>query len=133
MGPSLAVEMAATATEAASSASAEPREEAEGPGPAWDESQLRSYTFPTRPIPRLSQSDPRAEELIENEVGGGAAFEVGGGRDQVGRRGQRGVVVEGRDPLGCGQGPKRGWRGKQGEMELAGFMLVNRSYFEVGK
>lgn len=128
LGPSLAVEMAATATEAASSASGEPREEAEGPGPAWDESQLRSYTFPTRAIPRLSQSDPRAEELIENEVGGGAAFEGGGGRNLVGRRGQRRVVVEGRDPLGCGLGPKRGWRGKQGEMELAAFMLVNKLF-----
>eukprot|EP00069_Balaena_mysticetus_P013177 bmy_21980T0 len=59
--------MAATAAEVAASGSGEPREEVEAPGPAWDESQLRSYTFPTRPIPRLSQSDPRAEELIENE------------------------------------------------------------------
>lgn len=59
--------MAATAAEAAASGSGEPREEAEAPSPAWDESQLRSYSFPTRPIPRLSQSDPRAEELIENE------------------------------------------------------------------
>lgn len=67
------VEMAATAAEVAASGSGEAREEAEAPGPAWDESQLRSYSFPTRPIPRLSQSDPRAEELIENEVGGGAA------------------------------------------------------------
>lgn len=79
MGPSLAAEMAATAAEAAASGSGEPREEAEAPGPAWDESQLRSYTFPTRPIPRLSQSDPRAEELIENEVGGGAASKRGWG------------------------------------------------------
>lgn len=71
--------MAATATEVAASGSGEPREEAEAPGPAWDESQLRSYSFPTRPIPRLSQSDPRAEELIENEVGGGAASEGGVG------------------------------------------------------
>uniref|UniRef100_A0A9L0SC02 Hypoxia inducible factor 1 subunit alpha inhibitor n=1 Tax=Equus caballus TaxID=9796 RepID=A0A9L0SC02_HORSE len=59
--------MAATAAEAAASGSGEPREEAEALGPAWDESQLRSYSFPTRPIPRLSQGDPRAEELIENE------------------------------------------------------------------
>lgn len=65
--------MAATASEATASGSGESREEAETPGPAWDESQLRTYSFPTRPIPRLSQSDPRAEELIENEVGGGAA------------------------------------------------------------
>jgi hypothetical protein len=77
------VEMAATAAEVAASGSGEAREEAEAPGPAWDESQLRSYSFPTRPIPRLSQSDPRAEELIENEVGGGAAAEGGGGRDPV--------------------------------------------------
>lgn len=68
-------EMAATAAEVAASGSGAAREEAEAPGPAWDESQLRSYSFPTRPIPRLSQSDPRAEELIENEVGGGAAAE----------------------------------------------------------
>lgn len=78
VGPSLAAEMAATAAEVAASGSGEPREEAEAPGPAWDESQLRSYSFPTRPIPRLSHSDPRAEELIENEVGGGAASWVGG-------------------------------------------------------
>lgn len=64
-------EMAATAAEDTASGSGEPREEAGAPGPAWDESQLRSYSFPTRPIPRLSQSDPRAEELIENEVGAG--------------------------------------------------------------
>ncbi|KAL1788696.1 paired box protein Pax-2 isoform X5 [Sigmodon hispidus] len=59
--------MAATGAEDTASGSREPQEEAEAPGPAWDESQLRSYSFPTRPIPRLSQSDPRAEELIENE------------------------------------------------------------------
>ncbi|KAM9197300.1 hypoxia-inducible factor 1-alpha inhibitor isoform 2-T2 [Dugong dugon] len=58
---------AAAAAEVAASGSGGPREEAEASGPAWDESQLRSYSFPTRPIPRLSQSDPRAEELIENE------------------------------------------------------------------
>lgn len=34
----------------------------------WDESQLRKYTFPTRPIPRLSHTDPRADILISNEV-----------------------------------------------------------------
>lgn len=34
----------------------------------WDESQLRKYTFPTKPIPRLSHTDPRAEMLINNEV-----------------------------------------------------------------
>lgn len=85
--------MAATAAEAAASGSEEPREEAEALGPSWDESQLRSYSFPTRPIPRLSQSDPRAEELIENEVGGGAAFEGGGGRNQIGRS-QRRMAVE---------------------------------------
>ena len=89
MGQSVAKEMAATAAEAVASGSGEPREEAEAPGPAWDESQLRNYSFPTRPIPRLSQSDPRAEELIENEVGGGAPPEGGGGGDQVEKRGQR--------------------------------------------
>lgn len=94
MGPAPAAEMAATAAELAASGSGEPREEAEAPGPAWDESQLRSYSFPTRPIPRLSHSDPRAEELIENEVGGGAVSEQGGGRDQDGRRGQRRAVME---------------------------------------
>lgn len=34
----------------------------------WNESQLRQYTFPTRQIPRLSHTDPRAEVLINNEV-----------------------------------------------------------------
>jgi len=34
----------------------------------WNESQFRQYTFPTRPIPRLSHTDPRAEVLINNEV-----------------------------------------------------------------
>lgn len=34
----------------------------------WDESQLRKYSFPTKPIPRLSHTDPRAEMLINNEV-----------------------------------------------------------------
>uniref|UniRef100_A0A8C9WTL0 Hypoxia-inducible factor 1-alpha inhibitor n=1 Tax=Scleropages formosus TaxID=113540 RepID=A0A8C9WTL0_SCLFO len=33
----------------------------------WDESQLRKYPFQCRPIPRLSQNDPRAEILINNE------------------------------------------------------------------
>lgn len=36
--------------------------------PGWNESQLRQYTFPTRQIPRLSHTDPRAEILINNEV-----------------------------------------------------------------
>lgn len=87
-------EMAATAAEDAASGSGEPRDEAEAPGPAWDESQLRSYSFPTRPIPRLSQSDPRAEELIENEVGGGAA--AGGWRKgpRHGERGEPDPVVD---------------------------------------
>ncbi|RXM98599.1 Hypoxia-inducible factor 1-alpha inhibitor [Acipenser ruthenus] len=35
--------------------------------PGWSESQLRKYTFQTRPIPRLSHTDPRAEMLIDNE------------------------------------------------------------------
>lgn len=34
----------------------------------WDESQLRKYSFPTKTIPRLSHTDPRAEMLINNEV-----------------------------------------------------------------
>lgn len=34
----------------------------------WDESQLRKYSFPTKPIPRLSYTDPRADLLINNEV-----------------------------------------------------------------
>lgn len=34
----------------------------------WDESQLRKYSFATRPIPRLSHTDPRADMLINNEV-----------------------------------------------------------------
>lgn len=36
--------------------------------PGWNESQLRQYPFPTRQIPRLSHTDPRAEILINNEV-----------------------------------------------------------------
>eukprot|EP00069_Balaena_mysticetus_P009914 bmy_20415T0 len=59
--------MAATAVEAAASGSGEPREEAEAPSPARDESQLLSYNFPTQSILHLSQSNPGAEELIENE------------------------------------------------------------------
>ncbi|KAG3290087.1 HIF1AN-containing [Ictidomys tridecemlineatus] len=47
--------MAATAAEAAASGSGEPQEEAEALSPTWDESQLRTYSFPTRPIPPLSQ------------------------------------------------------------------------------
>lgn len=101
VGLSVATDMAATATEAAASGSEEPREEAEAPSLAWDESQLRSYSFPTRPIPRLSQSDPRAEELIENEVGGGAPSEGGGGRDLVERSQKRMVTQVGHWP-GCG-------------------------------
>lgn len=34
----------------------------------WDESQLRKYSFPTKPIPRMSHTDPRADILISNEV-----------------------------------------------------------------
>ncbi|XP_007897656.1 hypoxia-inducible factor 1-alpha inhibitor [Callorhinchus milii] len=33
----------------------------------WSEAQLRKYSFPTRPIPRMSHTDPRAEVLIDNE------------------------------------------------------------------
>lgn len=46
---------------------------AAGAGPGWSDSQFRRYSFETRPIPRLSHSDPRAEELIENEVRWAAA------------------------------------------------------------
>ncbi|XP_070981087.1 hypoxia-inducible factor 1-alpha inhibitor-like isoform X1 [Oncorhynchus clarkii lewisi] len=35
--------------------------------PIWKEYQLRKYPFQTRPIPRLSHTDPRAEMLINNE------------------------------------------------------------------
>ncbi|KAM9559673.1 hypoxia-inducible factor 1-alpha inhibitor-like isoform 1-T1 [Salvelinus alpinus] len=35
--------------------------------PIWSEYQLRKYPFQTRPIPRLSHTDPRAEMLINNE------------------------------------------------------------------
>ncbi|XP_073452690.1 hypoxia-inducible factor 1-alpha inhibitor [Aquarana catesbeiana] len=41
--------------------------EAEPRSPGWNESQLRSYQFQCRQIPRLQHSDPRAEELIDNE------------------------------------------------------------------
>ena len=34
----------------------------------WTDNQLRKYPFQTRPIPRLSHADPRAEMLIDNEV-----------------------------------------------------------------
>ncbi|KAM6184796.1 hypoxia-inducible factor 1-alpha inhibitor [Rhynchocyon petersi] len=82
----MAAAAAAAAAEGAASASAEPRDA--GPSsPSWDESQLRSYSFPTRPIPRLSQSDPRAEELIENEVGAGPRPEAG--RVRAGDTGRR--------------------------------------------
>lgn len=68
----LAVAAMATASSSASAASCQ-----EGPavaaGCGWSESQFRRYSFETRPIPRLSHSDPRAEELIENEVPWAAA------------------------------------------------------------
>uniref|UniRef100_F7BHG3 Hypoxia inducible factor 1 subunit alpha inhibitor n=1 Tax=Xenopus tropicalis TaxID=8364 RepID=F7BHG3_XENTR len=41
--------------------------EAELRCPGWSESQLRSYQFQTRQIPRLQHGDPRAEELIDKE------------------------------------------------------------------
>lgn len=53
---------AAAATAAAAAAFTDLRD------PGWNESQLRQYTFPTRQIPRLSHTDPRAEILINNEV-----------------------------------------------------------------
>uniref|UniRef100_A0A1A8GXL8 Hypoxia-inducible factor 1-alpha inhibitor n=1 Tax=Nothobranchius korthausae TaxID=1143690 RepID=A0A1A8GXL8_9TELE len=33
----------------------------------WDNSQLRTYPFTTKPIPRLSHTDPMAQKLIDNE------------------------------------------------------------------
>ncbi|XP_013890051.1 hypoxia-inducible factor 1-alpha inhibitor [Austrofundulus limnaeus] len=36
-------------------------------GRGWEDSQLRPYPFPSKPIPRLSHTDPRAEMLINNE------------------------------------------------------------------
>lgn len=46
--------------------------EEEGGERGWSEAQFRRYGFETRPIPRLRHGDPRAEELLENEVGGDA-------------------------------------------------------------
>lgn len=61
----------------------------DGPaGPGWSDSQFRHYSFETRPIPRLSHSDPRAEELIENEVRLGA----GGAPPPAVRNGARGAA-----------------------------------------
>ncbi|TRY95939.1 hypothetical protein DNTS_001946 [Danionella cerebrum] len=56
---------AATVAEAAESDGAAAFTELRDPG--WNESQLRQYSFPTRQIPRLSYTDPRAEVLINNE------------------------------------------------------------------
>lgn len=62
--------MAAASSSSSSSAAAAGCREgpAVAAGPGWSDSQFRRYSFETRPIPRLSHSDPRAEELIENEV-----------------------------------------------------------------
>ncbi|GAB0192269.1 hypoxia-inducible factor 1-alpha inhibitor [Grus japonensis] len=57
--------MAAASSSAAAAGCREGPAAAAGPG--WSDSQFRRYCFETRPIPRLSHSDPRAEELIENE------------------------------------------------------------------
>ncbi|XP_068022232.1 hypoxia-inducible factor 1-alpha inhibitor [Melanerpes formicivorus] len=57
--------MAAASSSAAAAGCQEGSAVAAGCG--WSESQFRRYSFETRPIPRLSHSDPRAEELIENE------------------------------------------------------------------
>lgn len=65
-GSPLAAVMAAASSSAAAAGCREAPTVAAGPG--WSESQFRRYSFETRPIPRLSHSDPRAEELIENEV-----------------------------------------------------------------
>lgn len=74
---------------AASSSSSSAAGCRDGPvGPGWSDSQFRHYSFETRPIPRLSHSDPRAEELIENEVRWGA-----GGPDLLAvRNGARGAA-----------------------------------------
>lgn len=63
----------AAASSSSSSSSAAGCREGPAAGPGWSEAQLRRYSFETRPIPRLSHSDPRAEELIENEVRRGPA------------------------------------------------------------
>lgn len=126
--------MAATAAEAAASGSGGPREEAEAPGPAWNESQLRSYSFPTRPIPRLSQSDPRAEEFIENEVGGGAVSPAGAGEGAGEEERSKASDAGGGTWRGGGLGPEGRWRERPGETGLEGFVLASgRGYSEVGK
>lgn len=43
-------------------------------GRGWEDCQLRPYPFPSKPIPRLSHTDPRAEMLINNEVNSAAEF-----------------------------------------------------------
>ncbi|XP_035461571.2 hypoxia-inducible factor 1-alpha inhibitor isoform X2 [Scophthalmus maximus] len=55
----------AAASSAAAAAAAAALSGVQGRG--WDESQLRQYAFPTKAIPRLSHTDPRAELLINNE------------------------------------------------------------------
>ncbi|MEE6488389.1 hypothetical protein FKM82_015216 [Ascaphus truei] len=52
---------------AESEAERESDSETELQSPGWSESQLRSYPFQTRTIPRMQHGDPRAEELIDNE------------------------------------------------------------------
>ncbi|XP_049666963.1 hypoxia-inducible factor 1-alpha inhibitor isoform X1 [Buteo buteo] len=59
--------MAAASSSAAAASCREGPVVAAAAGPGWSDSQFRRYSFETRPIPRLSHSDPRAEELIENE------------------------------------------------------------------
>lgn len=58
------VENDPTASEGGAASFSEP----EVHSPIWNDSQLRKYPFQTRPIPRLSHTDPRAEMLINNEV-----------------------------------------------------------------
>ncbi|XP_063817490.1 hypoxia-inducible factor 1-alpha inhibitor isoform X1 [Pseudophryne corroboree] len=60
-------EAGASAAEAVAETNRVGAGEAELQSPGWSESQLRSYQFQTRQIPRLQHSDPRAEELIDNE------------------------------------------------------------------
>lgn len=80
---------------------------AAGAGPGWSDSQFRRYSFETRPIPRLSHSDPRAEELIENEVRWAAAA-------QGLRRGWEASLRRAGVPGRAERGPRSGVRGSPG-------------------
>nr|XP_029499651.1 hypoxia-inducible factor 1-alpha inhibitor-like isoform X1 [Oncorhynchus nerka]XP_029499660.1 hypoxia-inducible factor 1-alpha inhibitor-like isoform X1 [Oncorhynchus nerka] len=63
MAAATVVENDPTASEGGAASFSEP----EVHSPIWNDSQLRKYPFQTRPIPRLSHTDPRAEMLINNE------------------------------------------------------------------